>query len=647
MPSAEKFSPKPIARELIFKSNESNVFFDVLSSSYSQEYEKFLGNIYVVGHVKYGEEDMGYLVSLISSLAKREYYSETARSLDNPKLAFEHTLKKLNEILEEFFQNKKFNLNMGLMVVAGDSIFLSKLGKFKVLLARNKEIIDIFNNVDLFQKEHIEEKEFSNIISGKTKSDDTIFAFFPSRSLSAREKQLKEILVQASQEEFADKIKNVSENAKNFSCCGFHIQIKKIADIPPANIPFKSAPAVLTQNSPPTKTEAETAHSFQSPEQPLILRDLTKNERKNIFKKFFGRLTALKFGKSVNNRAKAGMITTLLILTVASVGATKFFFLNGESEEFKDAVQQAQNNLKLAQTFLSQNNSFAARQLISSSLFSLSSMPKKEKTEGLFSALTEILDKIDTVKEGGPELIRDLAPKYAGEEKISRIAASGDDLYGFSSLGSLVKISENEIKDIKKIEGIAVKKIFSTENGLAFYNGSEIFVVFDKDSQKVTQYLLKNPSSPKDSDLYEGNLYVLENSIYKYSDITKGGAEKQEWLKDIIGEDSVLAAVDGKIYTISSKGLLSVFFKGKKEKESQLPVSPPPHSGLLTKKDYPHLVFIDPLLKRVGLISKTTGIITGTYKIDGIGTISGWSLNNSGILYILTSDQKIWKLHLN
>ena len=286
----ERISSKPIAQELIFKTPEENVFFDVLSASSNQEQEKFLGSLYVIGHVKYESEDMGYLVSLISSLAKREYYSQAANT-DNPKTAFEHALKKLNEVLEEFFQNKKFNLNIGLLIVAGESIYLSKLGKFKVFLAREGEIIDIFNNVDLFQKDHIEEKEFSNIISGKTKINDTMLAFFPSRSLASREKQLKEILLQNPQAEFFNKIKGVNESAKNFSCCGVHIEIKKIIDdaVTHKTIPtVDPVPEISPIPGPANISEAVTLIKTEpkeelhiSPEPPILLRDVTFGNRDN------------------------------------------------------------------------------------------------------------------------------------------------------------------------------------------------------------------------------------------------------------------------------------------------------------------------------------------------------------------------------
>src|SRR3989344_8465040 len=224
----EKITLKPNVKELIYKNGEDNVHFDVLSYQGVSGQEKMLGLLFILGHIKYSEEDLSYAVSLISSLAKREYYSEQSIQEQNGKKAFEHTLKKLNEVLDDFFKNKNFKLDIGLAVISGDNIFISRLGKFKIALARDGKYIDILNNVDLFSKDAEGEKQFSNIISGKIQPDDKIFAYFPSRSITSREKLLNDIFVKEDQEGFGQKIAHLAANATNFSCCGIHIDMRKI-----------------------------------------------------------------------------------------------------------------------------------------------------------------------------------------------------------------------------------------------------------------------------------------------------------------------------------------------------------------------------------------------------------------------------------
>ncbi len=646
----EKITPQPVAQELIYKSNENSVFFDVLCASPTQESEKFLGNLYVIGHVKYGDEDMGYLVSLISSLAKREYYSETAVKSDNPKAAFEHVLKKLNEVLEDFFQNKKFTLNIGLMAIAGDSIFLSRLGKFKVFLGRSGEIIDIFNNVDLFQKDHVEEKEFSNIISGKTKMNDAIFAFFPTRPLTLREKQIKEVVAQYSQTEFMEKIKDINEGAKNFSCCGVHIEIKRVVnrpdvDLKPAIQNASPAARAFGAGPPEEKEKGKLKPELPALEQPLILKDVTLTSRENIFKKTFGQFVKIRFWGSLGQLAKIRAVFILLVIVFTSIITVKIFFFSGGSKELKHTIERVKNDLKLAQTHLNQNNTATARQLVSASLLSLASAPQDKNTNKLAATLNEILDKIDLVKPGSLELISDLGSLYNADEKLNLLTVNNGNVFAFSSKGTLVKISGNEIKIIKQIEGILASKLFLEENKIIIFNGTDLLAIFDQNSQKTAQYQLKNPLPSFDSSIYQGNLYILSGvSISKYADIIKGNTESQIWLKDLPGPETTLLTIDGKIYTLSSRGLLSVFFKGKKEKDIQLSIGPSPNSALLTKKDLPYLFYIDPFLKRIMVFSKESGALNGTYKAENLSSMSSWGLDQDGTLYLLSPDQKIWKL---
>ena len=70
----EKISLKPIAKELLHKNGEPNTHFDVLCYEGSNNQEKSLGSLYLVGHIKYDDEDLGYMVSLVSSLARREFF---------------------------------------------------------------------------------------------------------------------------------------------------------------------------------------------------------------------------------------------------------------------------------------------------------------------------------------------------------------------------------------------------------------------------------------------------------------------------------------------------------------------------------------------------------------------------------------------
>src|SRR3989344_3604235 len=214
----EKIFLKPTQTEILIKGSQKEGHLDIFSYDYSSdENKRKLGNLYIIGNIqqdidalkdstseeRVGASDTTYATNLVASLAKREYYSNPDLS---PKEAFSATLKKINGVVDEFFVNKDVKINIGIFALAGETINISKLGKFKILLAREDKTIDILNNIDLFTKEKVEEKEFSHVISGKIAHGDKILAFYPSRLIIAREKTVKENFLKLNTEQFLEKI---------------------------------------------------------------------------------------------------------------------------------------------------------------------------------------------------------------------------------------------------------------------------------------------------------------------------------------------------------------------------------------------------------------------------------------------------------
>jgi len=220
----ERILIKPDAKEIILRGKPEDGHVDVFSYNYESGAASNLGGLFIVGQVQPATEDTSYMINLIASLAKREYYAKPDTS---PKEAFSKTLKKVNEVLQDFFRNKETKVNIGIFSIAGENILISRLGKFKIILSRNDENIDILNNIILFDKEHIQEKEFSNIISGKIIPKDKIFAYYPGRSIVAREKNMKADFLKLGADEFSARLSDIKKTSENFLCAGVHITINK------------------------------------------------------------------------------------------------------------------------------------------------------------------------------------------------------------------------------------------------------------------------------------------------------------------------------------------------------------------------------------------------------------------------------------
>jgi len=585
----EKFSLKPGFREILHKGEEPGVFFDVASFSGNTAQEKNLGSIAVLNYLRQKDDDLSYLVSLISSLAKREFYSPQSIAEQDPKAAFERTLKKLNEVLVEYFENKNFTLSIGLAAISGDNIYISRLGKFKVALARDNEYIDILNNVSLFSKDDGDERQFENIVSGKLKSDDKIFAYFPIRTVSTREKILNPLLISENQEAFCDKIDSIAKNAPNFACCGIHINMRHVKEIPVDFSPltinsYKPTLAEKPVQDPPAT--AKTAPIEPIPSTNAIRAEVSVAKRENILKIAGSKLFS--FRPAGANRGKGFRWLGIIVFT--AIVATSGWWLLGRDGGAGDTAifNQATTSLNLAKSRLAQNETRGARDILRSALAQIGTISDK-KIDPVKIDIAKTLDIIDQVSGIKPESV--LPESISPEENY--IAAGG-------SAGSVG--------------------------------------VYNFKSGKVSDIVLKDAPAIIDAAIYQNNLYVLSGTdIYKFPDISQVDSKKSLWSAEKLNDNSISLAVDGNIYVLAADGKLAQYFKGKKLSEFSLSVTPSTQSKIYTTKDSSFIYLSDISNNRIFVFDKTSGSLKTSYKIDGLGQINGIAISVDGSILLATS----------
>ncbi len=600
----EKITLKPITKELLFKAEEPNMHCDVVSYTGNNSQERALGSLYLMGHAKYGEEDLGYVVSLISSLARREYYSEQSLKGQDPKQAFEHTLKKLNEVLEDFFKNKSLTLNIGLAAVAGEQLLLSKLGKFKVGLARNGEYIDVLNNLLLFQKSEEDEQQFSNVISGRLQPGDKLFGYYPARALTIREKSLQGIFVKENQEQFTDKIALLASTANNFTCCGFHITMEQIKEIPlqsmPAAVPVTLVSAPSEDNPEPTTPAPVTPPPVRS---KIIAAELSVSKKSNALRAFAGAAGALRnLNRLPIQKRFRGFIIIAAIIIVPLV-AFALMRASGDPSDAKTAYKQAGDNLKLAQAKIAQNDILNARILLMAGLDKIASYDTKNVIT-VRSELQTSLDSVDHISSVQPTMIRDLTPEEIELAKTNMLLMTN-----------------------------AAKQS-------VWYNRSELLTVNGK------SFTLQDPASATDAVLYEGNLYIISaNHFYKYAEALTGHVKRSEWGNEPT-DQLISIAADGNMYALTKEGKINIYFKGEKKNtfESGLPVTDHTRLVAAAASDAPQFAVINPVTKRAYFLDKTNGTLTTTFKLDSIGELKDTAMSPDGVLWLLSADNKLWQI---
>src|SRR3989338_2287723 len=588
---------KPTSREILIKDSNKEGYLDIYSYDYNaDENKRVLGSLYLIGNVNQPEEsteettndahDIAYMVNLVASLAKREYYSKPSLT---PKEAFAGTLKKINEIVDEFFKNRGVRINIGMFAVAGEDILISKLGKFKIILNRDNQAIDILNNITLFNKEHVEEKEFSNIISGKIRHGDKLLAYYPSRFITSREKTIRDHFLKLTWTDFVDKINAIKSTRTDAACAALYIDLNKVKEpairlastdvVSPENKEVSTALDVKELELPaPSVHEQEIKKEEQPIEIPKIIpSEFSRAQKENMFSKFFSKFKSFRrqdsFGhiggrsgwRLAPKKGVAYAVPVLVVLIAGGFFAKQYVFISAEEKEARKVTKEIKENIRLAKDQLGSDPS-SARQLLLGSLL-------KSGSDELDKEVLELLDQADNAVLVSPVLVEGLP------EEIKKKA---DILMQLNSTG----------------------------------------------------------------DLYEDNLYSISgNQISKVIDAAKGSTNSVNWLKEgvSLGADSVGIAVDGNVFVLNKSGLVTKYYKGDKVNEFNTSVASE-DVAFLTAKDLPGLYLINKKLGRIYVADKETGAFVKVVKLGNTEPFTNAYLDAQGVVYLTSQDSKIWKV---
>ncbi len=224
------------AHELVMSRDQKKAFADSFIFEPENIEEQALGNLYVVGEVTNFSESSSYLINLLISIVKREYYSNFRRS---PLDSLEAALHKANSTLADFAEQGNIewinNLNITIAVLKDQELHFGQTGHCCVLLVRNKEIANINQGLPPEQtSSHL--KTFANIASGQIEAgDQLIFAT----------------------ESFLDIISETE--IKNISELNFEEKIKKLENIVKANKDLAGSASVIILK---ISEEPKTAEKF-------------------------------------------------------------------------------------------------------------------------------------------------------------------------------------------------------------------------------------------------------------------------------------------------------------------------------------------------------------------------------------------------
>ncbi len=653
------------------KGSPADGHLDVFAyNSNGDEQSRRLGNLFVVGHVYHETDDVTYSTSLLSALAKREYY---ARPSVAPKEAFTNTLHKINEVVEEFFQHKGLKVDIGIFAIAGEQMLLSRLGKFKILLVRNGKIVDVLNNVEFFNKEHLGEKQFSNILSGAIGHQDKILAFYPTRSLIARERYLKNDLLKLPPDQFVEKLNAIKQEKGTFCCAALYINMERVKErasshqIQPQELRAQAQLAGTEKplggakktnfahekdiSQPIASDERERApvstYPNVEPEVPRIIPAEFSQGKKN------SPFTALVHRMRLNNFTSGSKTMLMLVAVTIIIGlsllARSFFFTNPAEKELARIMNDAEVKLKLAHTKVDQQDITGARELLMSSLLAVAELNAQGETQKLKSDLLGLLDEIDRAIEVSPALVYQV-PSELGS--VSLIAWSPSGLFAYAEnteigTGYLAMLASSSLQKKWEIKDMKPSALFGNDGTAVLIDAAQQKIsALVKETVQSRQLAL--PAGVITFDMYDDNMYLVTGEgISKITDAAVGKNQIVSWLKDnaALVASPTLMTIDGNIYLLDTSGTLATYYKGEKKKEINIAILPGAGNLLLSAPDGNYLFFIDKKINRVYMFDKESGTFVKTMKIDSAEPIISATVDNDNTVYFLTRENKIWRIN--
>lgn len=296
-------------KEIVFSDEEEKSFCDIFVYEPENIEEKSLGNLYIVGEVVNLPENSSYIVNLLASIIKKEFYSNKKRSTLE---SLEASLNKANSTLSDLTEQGNVawigNLNMTCAAHRLKELHLSQTGKIKTLLIRNGKIKDVGKNVISEENPH-PFRTFANIASGELEFNDLVLFATPGLFNILSTEKIRQISGSGNFDEFSNGIQEAVSKESNISTIAALLvnveSVKEEARMPRMKIASDELPQGAVDMQPGSmRQETASMENEMSNEAPdeierYELRDRSeKISLENIIKEFEEKESALNKAKS-------------------------------------------------------------------------------------------------------------------------------------------------------------------------------------------------------------------------------------------------------------------------------------------------------------------------------------------------------------
>jgi len=666
----------PEIKEIVFDGKELNVYCETFIWEPSTIDEEKLGYLFIVGRIKNAPETSFYILNLLASRIKREYFSNPNRSQG---LAFSQALKAGTNIILENRDRINWPLSLDILVasISGNKILISQIGKMKAFLLRKNEVIDLSENLE---GSYTPTNPFSAILKGEMKKNDALIfstsnvfnkkfliehgnEIFPlskeKGQLFLEKKEIDEsgialfiemgkevISLEKIVEEKEAKVKIFSQDSKK--------ELMKISEKIKYN--FSKIPKIFqdfwTKTSNSLKKHIERNKNIPQKEMPTS--QIVSSQRSLISTKNF-------FYKRQNVLMILGIILLILIIGLSvwqNNQKQKIAEINQTFEEINKTIQEGENFLIFSkkQESIEKFNE-ALKKLDEIKPLTSEQKTKKENFKNTAeSKLNEILGRkiIDN-----PQIIfemQDLPENFEptniikNNSEISILAKNSPYVYKIDlkyNKGKITNISE--ILDQENIKIIQATKIQNRNIYLILVDKNYKIYIEGKNFPIPISISQSDNADIIDVDNYSNFMYLFDKSqgqLYKYQIFENSISSPTKWLKETKSNVKNLA-IDGDVYFLLENGKLEIYSLGNKKGEIELQIFPTPKtiSQIFTSRNHKYLYFLVDNNRLV--LTEKSGVQVKEYILKDIEKINDLFVEeNDGTIYIIATN-KIIKIDQN
>ena len=551
------------------------------------------------------------------------YFSQVS---DNINLDLKNTLTSLSQ--NPIFLN--YQIDLVLVVVFGNQVFLATLGTNNCILQRNSQISSIING------------KSNQVISScgpildKDRLMLTSFKFLETIPLD----KIKTILIDS-------KIQNIEENFLSLLYSNpDQNQISAVL------IECHQDDQIVIAN-PDTQTviEDNMTQDVSQPDTPSTPFYLQKPD--SIFVHHQSNF-------KVSHRKKTQLIIAIFLIVGLCIsiyyGNQKNKSIKAESNfiSLKTDLEQKLNNINTLKGLdLDAASKVAIEAKDIANQMSKLNVHQQEISQ-YQSQIDTILSQTGSDDNFNPQMVQDNS-FIVSQPQFSRLFFYNNNLYLLDSLKGRIDVLNPQNKSN---QNLIISDAVKSATHLLFNNDSPYLLkenklsLIEKNnlSSKFDFGSLETAMSITDIDFWNGSLYVLDNqnqSIWKLSPNSSGFSPPQKWLKNDskleIGANSL--AIDGQIWVLNHSGQINLYTSGVKDKFDQkqknnftktFSIITDPNSDFIVFSDNSQFIYV----------YKKNGEFSSKYNLSKFKIIDLAFDSTNKIIYFLSSDQKIYQITL-